>query len=145
MNTEDLAYLAGLIDGEGTICIHNNKRAYSVTTKVCVANCHRGVLEWCKDRFGGSVNDVSAKGSELHNWKPQYRWTLTGPRAERVVRLCQPFLIIKKEQARLFLEYRALIADGSRGSLGLDPTVHSARDALRDLLKAENRRGRLDA
>ena len=57
---EKLIYLAGIIDGEGSIGIEhlspckNRKKSYYVC-RLCVINTDEKLIIWIKDNFGGSV------------------------------------------------------------------------------------------
>lgn len=92
--SEKLAYLAGLIDGEGCIYI-NEKSGLSLS----VTNSDPTPLLFFKEFFVcGAVFKVSPKVN-LTVW----RWNITGESARSILRAVLPFLIIKQEQARAAL------------------------------------------
>lgn len=81
------AYIAGLIDGEGSITIKKGQ------PWIGVYNCHLPLMEWLKQEVGGNYNVAHRNGRE-----PNYCWVIGGVR--NVVFLLdkvKPFLIIKTD------------------------------------------------
>lgn len=104
---EKLAYLAGLVDGEGTITItkqKNNKRKRTMGYRVrlTVGSTDRLVLEWCKENFGGTIQ-TSMNGGMHH--KQLYQWVLGMEKAVWLLRKMKQYLIIKPAQAELVLDF----------------------------------------
>ena len=64
MKSVEIAYLAGLIDGDGTISINKDRRSHKPV--VSIANTNREVLEWCRNLIGrGSISSKKTyKNSE---------------------------------------------------------------------------------
>jgi hypothetical protein len=52
----ELAYLAGIIDGEGCFTLHREKNSHRFASQLQIGNTDLRLLEWVKTRFGGSVN-----------------------------------------------------------------------------------------
>ncbi len=93
----DLAYLAGMIDGEGHIYRPNVKNgrgiAYPQSRLLFVQSVQNNGLElctWAKDRFGGGITLT----------RDLYRWQITGKAAEALALHLQPYLIVKREQVK---------------------------------------------
>ena len=106
---EQLAYIAGLVDGEGSICIHrdasNKKRYVKYNLLVNVSNTDPRPLRLIQGLFGGSfflTNRTVSREGKLPCWGIN----VSGPKAENLLRKILPYLIIKKEQAVLALEFR---------------------------------------
>ena len=98
MKSEDVAYLAGLIDADGSIYLGNYQsggRTYKRQT-VTVTNTNYEVLQWIVDRTGFSKPYLVEKRP---NRKPLYRWVVSHKRARNVLRMVLPYLIIKKSKA----------------------------------------------
>lgn len=102
---ELLAYFSGFFDGEG--CIHiakykprNKKTQWQLRT--LISNVNPGSLKLLKEIFGGKIYLQPGRGSRRKCWY----WIVTSKAAEEFLRLILPYLIIKKEEAILALEFR---------------------------------------
>jgi LAGLIDADG endonuclease len=108
-SVEKLSYLAGIIDGEGSIHIeiqsqsirHNRKCDY-YSLRLLVVNTHLPMLEWIKSNFGGSLYTHHKKEP---NKRQCYRWNLCSHNAARVLIACSPYMIIKKAHVAVFIEF----------------------------------------
>lgn len=127
----DAAYLAGFIDGEGSIMLY--RRAPGVKLRLLVTNTKRVVLDWIRTVTGvGSVTVVSSR-SVRHN--PRMDWHCDSQAAESVIEQIRPYLKLKMAQADLalrFQERRRVPA------LKADPTW---QEQYRQQMQALNRRG----
>ena len=86
------AYLAALIDGEGSI-IFGSKSQRIVT----VANTDYGLMEWLQSNFGGNIRIGRAEGARR---KTQYKWDLSQRLdVKLLLTSVMPFLVIKREKA----------------------------------------------
>lgn len=76
MNLADASYLAGLMDGEGSIVLAK-KRQMRATWRLQVSNTYFPLLEWCKTVTGcGSVTrkvSTNPKHADSGNWQC-YSW-----------------------------------------------------------------------
>lgn len=104
---ENLAYLAGIIDGEGylsiacTITVEH--KTYSIRPILEVGNTDRRIVEFCKSLLGSNIR-VSTKNRQ----KPYYRLSLQGKQLEHLLQKLLPYLISKKEVAKLILQFIAI-------------------------------------
>lgn len=106
-----LAYLAGIIDGEGCIYIGNfssNKKTgtKNYQTMMEVTNTEKGLIDWLFNNFGGRVSMYTAKQTPANSRKPVYRWIVSG---ELLTHLCPrilPYLTIKIRQCEIMIEMR---------------------------------------
>ena len=121
MKVEELAYMAGLFDGEGCIHIariHTKKRslAYQLVCKVSMYNLP--VLEMLKECFGGSIRRESK--DELHNkYGLLHSWAIWGSSSIAFLKQLMPYLRIKETQANLAIEFQSKKAVGAkRGKWG---------------------------
>jgi len=100
MTKEEIAYIAGIIDGEG--CISLASRCDSsyryVTPTVQVSNTHLSLLDWLKELFGGTVD---VRKDNRPNRKQCNTWRVAGNKARFVIKLILPYLRIKKDQANI--------------------------------------------
>lgn len=99
----DLAYIAGLLDGEG--CIHigamtTKRGSLSYALTVNVANTFYPVLEFVRDRLGGVISPQR---------KDFYQLIWCSKLAQEVLLLLLPYLIIKRELAELSICFQDII------------------------------------
>ena len=133
-----LAYFAGIVDGEGTIQIvkQGSRKPNYLTTGFYITNSHMGLLKSLQAVFGGHI--TKARQHVRRNWKPVYRLQFHGSLSEDLVRLIQPYLIVKQEQAELFLTFRARVGCGEHP---LSVGERDLRYALYERCRAANVRG----
>ena len=48
------AYMAGIVDGEGSISISRQSNSKSYICQLAIVNTNRELIEWVCDNFGGS-------------------------------------------------------------------------------------------
>lgn len=108
-----IAYLAGLVDGEGSIFLKkNNSSSKGNQPFVAVFNTDIDMINWVKDNFGGRI--VKAGNGPLHGWKQEYSICIR--KNEDVILVLEailPFLITKRKAALSVLAF----ARDSRQSL----------------------------
>jgi hypothetical protein len=97
---EELAYAAGLFDGEGSISLVRQKNNRSHSPQVAVASTDHEVLDWLQKRFGGSI---VTKQPYKTNHSVSYDWRLTDRRALNFLQLIRPFLVIERKIRRVDL------------------------------------------
>lgn len=102
VSESDIAYLAGILDGEGTVSWQKS----SDTLLLCVTNTHEGLIDWLVARCGGSkhreVVSPDRRG-DTSRWRPKWRWTLTGYRASFVLEATLPHMMVKRERGEAAL------------------------------------------
>jgi hypothetical protein len=144
----ELAYFAGILDGEGCLSLDTlrpsrAKRVYH-NPRLRVANTDEGLILWIQARFPGKVTPVKIRPSGR---KQQWMWDLFGPSVETILVAVLPYLVVKREQAELLIEYRrTMLPRGGRlgwqknePSLSAQTLTH--RDALKNRLTVLNTRG----
>lgn len=127
-SSEKLAYLAGIIDGEGSIYIGNfssNPKTGTphYQTLMEVTNTSEDLIQWLFSTFGGRVNKYTPKQTPKNSRKPVFRWIVSG---ELLTHLCiriLPFLVIKIEQCKIMLEIRETFkgTGATKGKSGCQP------------------------
>ena len=104
MNETDLAYIAGIIDGEGCLRFSRHDHKINMTPsflpRVDIANTAEIVCRFLQTAFGGSVYTEKKKVGQKLCW----RWVAQGERAYDLLKLIKPYLMIKKPQANLLIE-----------------------------------------
>lgn len=106
----ELAYIAGLFDGEGHIFIEARKsknKGKTVVHNLCIGitNTYKEVIDWIYEEFG-ATRSVRSRWKDHPNWKTCYFWTTSAKKAGEFLKLIYPYLRIKKEQARLAIEFQ---------------------------------------
>ena len=111
MKEREIAYLAGIIDGEGTISFL--KRGESYIPQVSIANTSKKLMEWCKTVVGEN-GTVCRKAPRLphHSLSYHIRWRFDA--ALRIAQLCLPYLIIKIDQAKALLKWKSVVRRNGR-------------------------------
>lgn len=108
ISSSQAAYLAGIIDGEGTITLtrHNSYRHRYVS--VTISNCELPLLEYILNTIG--VGKITSKRTYNPNHSPSYTYQVYSRQALDLLRVVLPFLqTYKQGRARLILsEYLRL-------------------------------------
>jgi hypothetical protein len=107
MNETIYAYCAGLFDGEGYIDIYSAtlskaSKSPSLYLRVVISQKDGMIMNWLEDNFGGYVR------KERRNENYIYRWTIVSKSALKFLNLIYPFVLIKKEQVKLALEFQEM-------------------------------------
>ena len=103
MERTDLAYAAGIVDGEGCITISKSKMG-NFQIQVRVVNTNEWLLQWLKFAFGGRVAPLNDNRKEERGWKPNYYWYLRTEETKEFLKLIYPYLRIKKTQAEIVIK-----------------------------------------
>lgn len=101
----DLAYLAGIVDGEGYVSVYRGSRARGVgsfAVQLEVGQIDRRLTDWLQERFGGwtGTRQIHRGGRN----KTFHRWTLNLRHRRRLCEALLPFLKIKRAEMELALE-----------------------------------------
>jgi hypothetical protein len=108
MTPEELAYLAGFIDGEGSLQIqrriHRNEfgewLGYSIYLDV--GQTRRDILEYLKEQAGGGcIHHKPSVGNRKQSWMLR----IMGSQALKFVSQIRPYLRVKSEIADVFLRF----------------------------------------
>lgn len=144
-----LAYIAGLIDGEGTIGIY--KKNYKSTSKakpsfrerISISNSNLDVLMWIKEFFPKGSITKNTRYSDNHS--PMFRLEYHVLKVIPILRATLPYLRIKKEQAKQVLKYRVNIKVILKTAKGKDRKLTdeewNKRNTYYLLLKSLNKTG----
>lgn len=107
---EKLAYLAGIIDGEGNIGINLSKKGKwqncdNYKIRLTISGTDMRLMDWLVENFGGWI---CAKPIYKKEHKKSYNWSLMCSKAGNILEMVLPYLIIKKQQALIAVSYRKL-------------------------------------
>ena len=137
----ELAYFAGISDGEGSFVLHRHKTGYRFSCQLQVGNTDVRLLEWVRARFGGSVN-LERRHNTAH--KPVYRWVCQADNLSEMMTALLPYLIAKRDQAELMLAYRRTLPPmirTKRSTNDVPEHVKAERSRIHGSLAMLNRRG----
>ena len=107
MNKNILHYTAGLFDGEGCVDIYKAttskaSKNISLMLRVNIAQKDGQVMNFLQDNFGGYV------AVDKHNGHYIHRWEVRSQKAKEFLSLIYPFVIIKREQIKIALEFETM-------------------------------------
>jgi len=92
------AYLAGIVDGEGTVTLMKHHKNETHIPFVGIANNNLELLKWTKSLIGGNI---CSKKKRLPHHKDSYVLNIRQDRALRFLGEIKQYLIIKRKQAEL--------------------------------------------
>ncbi|GAH95438.1 unnamed protein product [marine sediment metagenome] len=104
-NEQEVAYIAGLFDGEGWISA-KSEHLLPITSRKIVTGIKMSTPEpmlFCSRIFGGQVRPRQTKP----RCKQLHEWLLWAKKAEVFLRVIEPYLIVKKDKANLALAFLA--------------------------------------
>lgn len=136
---QQIAYLAGIFDGEGTIqiaCLRRKNTPDYHTPQAFVSNSNLKLLNWIRKIFGGSIA-IGRSRNINRNWKPVHKIHFYNSIAPTIIKLIYPYLIIKKEHADIFLKFQSRLRRTHR----LSKKERQFRKALYIKLRKLNNRG----
>lgn len=97
------AYLAGFIDGDGSIIIRKSNGVY-----VSITQCVHNVLMEIQKAYGGTVKIADAPKIGK-NWRPQHVYNLYGINTSKLLNDISQFIVMKNEQVILAQSYLSLL------------------------------------
>ena len=113
MQSKNSGYTAGILDGEGCISIYiskrwdgrQNKHVYRPVLEISIYQADDRLIKWLVFHYGGASYEHTMKNSS----RPGYQWTAPrGKAREDFLLEILPYLLLKKEQALLALDYMRL-------------------------------------
>lgn len=115
----DLAYAAGLFDGEGCIYLQRKKTYFYLT--INLSSTSLILLQWWTEKFKGigTIYNVTTP-SRSPRWRPSYRWFAHTRQAAQVLQLIEPFLIQKQQEAKVALQFQERRSFSNNRKQGLE-------------------------
>ena len=110
----NLAYIAGLFDGEGCVSYKqydrkrpHNKRAYPTwSIRLEISMTDQSILKWIhKILKVGTVNPKRYKTKYTLGWKKQWRWRCQHREAYYVARLLWPYAHVKLDKIQKIIDH----------------------------------------
>lgn len=123
MTVAEIAYTAGLFDGEGTIGYYYKTSSGIHIPQLAIYNTDIRVMRWIKDKFGVGGIYLNKFGKN-QGWQ----WQLNSrAQINAFLRMIRPYLIIKADQVDLLFS----LWDAERGICGSGKRLSKATLALR--------------
>lgn len=139
MTPEERAYVAGIVDGEGTVSFYKNGGGNCYTILVKVPNTDRGLIAYLHTIVpGGYISNVPPRKPQH---KPSFWLKWQSGRAADLLREIRPYLRVKAAQADLVMELQDLKAKRSPGQVGLPPALVETRNTAMNKIRTLNKRG----
>lgn len=98
MNGYNLAWLAGLIDGDGCISVISNRKKVNYHPYLSLVSPHRPTVDLAAQLLGGG-------SIEYRPWNHVYCLSVYSSKALEGIRRIEPYLFLKQNQARAVLEF----------------------------------------
>ena len=99
----DWAYLAGLIDGDGTISLSKHARRVHPCLMICISNSSKRLMKFLKGKYGRLGKVYRQRKSTAHH-KTMMVFQFNAVSHQSILEGILPFLHIKDKQAMLCLE-----------------------------------------
>jgi len=143
-STEQLAYLAAIIDGEGCITIERTaprpprypRSRYWIT--VVAANTNYRLMEHLDSIWPGF--GIYVMKAQHGNRKTQYVWRSSNRKALALLQAIRPYLILKGEQADVLMEFQHGVTTRNYGKL-MPQSETDRREALYQRIRVLNKTG----
>lgn len=136
LRSTDAAYLAGIFDGEGTICIRTypprspRRPRIRFELFIAVAMTESMAVRAFKMAFGNAIHKQVRPQYDARR-KPLYIWRATAWRAWRVLLTLKPFLRVKTKQVALAGTFMETFKRNSQFT-AVTPNMQRIRCAVRE-------------
>lgn len=139
----DWAYMAGIVDGEGSIVIHKTRpqkkyqdKTHRYVVDVKIGMTDKRAMYWIKDNFGGCLY-TSRKASKSS--REMFGWQIRANKACDFLKRLSPYLKTKALQAELSITFQSTLIrkTGWKGD-GIQPEELAKRDAFYEMNKMLN-------
>ena len=97
-------YLAGYFDGEGCIQVQVSKKSKCYNLQIAISSTDYEPLKSIHDMFGGCFIFIQ-RNNKNSKWQDIWRWSVVSKDAYRFLLAIQPYVIIKKKEIDLAIEF----------------------------------------
>ncbi len=140
------AWLAGVIDGEGSIFLskvmnRKTRRGFFYLPTITVSNTNRDFLVRVAQIIGEGTVCLAKRGGDRE--RPRWMYMASSGVIRAIVPQIMPYLIVKKERASLMLQFLEFL-DGNPiyGKGPVSPEYYERLDAMYHAIKKLNQKGK---
>lgn len=138
LTVAEAAYLAGLIDGEGTLSVgkekcKTNATGYRYTMRFSIAQANLPYLERIREMIGNGTVRVQDMRKQPSNHRPVYSLFFHRHQARWILPQVMPYLKLKGRHAEVVMAFLGSLADGRE-----DRKTFQEKDVLRQPLYEES-------
>src|ERR1700759_1740968 len=128
------AYMAGIMDGEGTFYIGNYSKNLKngdkyFQSRLVISNTDKGLIDWIYEVFGGWTREYTPKQTPKNSRKKVYCWMATTDNLLHICTEILPYLVAKKRQCEILIELRKTFT-GQQNQKGLAKVQRLPRELL---------------
>ena len=135
MKQTDLAYLAGIIDGEGCISIFARNRPGHKYPDMCLRVAVNSTDEWLCQYIRFSFGGFMSQPKYRANCKPIWEWRLERGKARDFLELILPYLHLKRPQAELAIKFQNSKGRSTNGLTEEERALEETQKILMQSLK----------
>lgn len=141
----EAAWLAGIIDGEGSIYIskvkaRHVKRGFIYAPYLGVANTGRALVVKVREIIGAGY--VGRRKEDRHNWSDLHEYKGSASVLRGILPQILPYLVIKEDVAKKMLEFLAFVEVNSPDGQGSSPSYDAIVESLFLNVKRLNQKGK---
>lgn len=112
-NPADLAYMAGVVDGEGCffMCVLPKKEGDGYKNEhyrglLKISNTCKNLIDWLNETFSGTSSATCRSTSTKRFTRDIYDWIATGDRLLDICEQIHPYLLLKKRHCEIMINFR---------------------------------------
>ena len=98
MSGEQIAWIAGVLDGEGNVTVYTRPRHQNRVLRITITNTCLELVERLKEWTG--IGFIAVTTYENPRWRTRYNWIVGGTNARELLKLLTPWLIVKRDIAK---------------------------------------------
>ncbi len=145
-NPVDLAYMAGIVDGEGCFYIGKipKKSGDGYVSEhyrglLKIDNTDYSLIEWMNNKFSGTNSAATRSTSTRRFEREVFSWIVTGDRLLDLCEQIQPYLIIKAKQCEIMIKFRKSYEGRIGNTKVSDESIAVRQLCLEDIRKLNSR------
>lgn len=120
----DLAYIAGLLDGEGSCGFHGFTKNHTPSPIVSICNTYLGAIQFVQDKV--QIGYIRPDKRRIENRKQGYTWAIASYEPVLLfLKAVMPYLIIKRWKAELMVRYCGSRIDQLKNSYSWQAPPHT--------------------